>query len=102
MLGPLTHAYMQAKIASLQHTLTGRFAPRPLSCRLTFASTVPHQVVACITTVGGCLLKCCSSRVTNLAIGWISQDTTVHNCQNEEYNIYMHCASCAYTHAQRV
>ena len=88
MRGPLTHAYMQVNIASLQHTLTGRFAPRPLSCRLTCASTVSHQIVACVTAVGSCLPKCCSS-VTNLAIGWISQDTAAHNCQNKQHNMYM-------------
>ena len=85
MHDPLTHAYMPVNIASLQHTSTGRFAPRPLSCRLTRASTVSHQIVACVTAVGSCLLKCCSSRVTNLPIGWARQSATVHNCQNMEY-----------------
>ena len=82
----LAHTHT-VKIASLQHTLTGRFTPRPLSCSLTRASTVSHQIVACVTAVHGCLSECCSSRVTNLAIGWISQNTTVHNCQNEQHNI---------------
>ena len=66
------------------NTLTGRYTPRPISCSLTSASTVSHQVVACVTTVGGCLSKSCSSSVTNLAIGWISQTAAV-NCQDEEY-----------------
>ena len=46
---------------------------------MTCASTVSHQVVACITTVDSCLSKRCSSSVTNLAISWVSQSTTVHN-----------------------
>ena len=43
-----------------QRTFTSRCTPRPHSCSLTSASTVSHQVVACVTTVGGCLSKCCS------------------------------------------
>ena len=50
---PNTHVYKHKK-----HTLTGRGTPRPFSCSLTHASTVSHQVVACVTTVGGCLSKC--------------------------------------------
>ena len=68
-----------------QNTVTGRCTPRPNSCSLTSTCTVSHQaVVACVTTVVGCLSKCCSSCVINLAIGWISQIATVHNCQ--KYN----------------
>ena len=73
----------------LQHTLTGRFTPRPHSCGMTCTSTVSHQVVADITTVGGCLSKGCSSSVTNLAIGWLSQSTTVHVCQKKRYIFIM-------------
>ena len=69
-----------------QHTLTGRCTPRP-SHSLTSANTASHQVVACVTTVGGCLSKCCSSSMINLAIGWISQIITVHSCQKEGYII---------------
>ena len=83
--------------AGWQHTLTGRYTSRPHSCSLTCASVVSHQSVACITTVGGCLSKCCSSSVTNLAIGWVSQIATVHNCQKQIYDTY------AYTYTyQRV
>ena len=63
------------------NTCTGRCTPRPIPCSLTSASTVSHQVVACVTTVGGILSKCCSRSVINLAIGWISQIATVHNCE---------------------
>ena len=63
-----------------QHTVTGGCTPRPHSCSLTCANTVPHQVVAYIATVGRSMSKCCSSSVTNSAIGWISQSTTVHSC----------------------
>ena len=62
-----------------QHTLTSRCTPRPPHS-LTSANTASHQVVAGVTTVGGCLSKCCSSSVINLAIGWISQIITVHSC----------------------
>ena len=80
--------YIKYEIA---YTLTGWCIPRPPSCILTSASTVSHQVVACVTTVGGYLSKCCSSSVINLATGWISQIATVHNCQNEEYIvIFLH------------
>ena len=68
-----------------QGTLTGRCSPRPHSCSLTSESTVTHQVVACVTSVGGCLSKCCSRSVSNTAIGWISQTATVHICQREKY-----------------
>ena len=61
--------------------MTDRCIFWPLSCSLTQASTVSHQVVASVTTVGGFLLKCCSSSVTDLAIGWNSQSATVHNCR---------------------
>ena len=67
-------------------TLTVRCTPRPDTCILTCASTVSHQVVSCITTVGGSLSQCCSSSVINLAIDWISQSATVHNCQWEGYS----------------
>ena len=40
-----------------------------------------QESVACIATVSSCLSKCCSSSMTNMAIGWVSQDTTVHNFQ---------------------
>ena len=63
------------------HTFTGRFTSNPLSCSITSASTVSHQAVACVTTVGGILSKCCPSSVINTAIGWISQIATVHSCQ---------------------
>ena len=63
-----------------QHTLTGGDTPRPHSCSLTCVNVLSHQNVACVTTVGGCLSKCCSSRVTNLTIGWVSQSATVHSC----------------------
>ena len=60
------------------------FIPRPHSISLTHASTVSHQVVASITTVGDFLSKCCSIGMTNLAIGsGIGsgiQSSTVHNC----------------------
>ena len=63
-------------------TDAGRLIPRPHSISLTCASTVSHQLqsVACITTVGGCLSKCCSIGMTNLAIGSGIQSTTVYNC----------------------
>ena len=51
---------------------------------MTYTSAVSHQVVACITTVGGCLSEGYSSSVTNLAIGWVSQSTTVHVCEKKE------------------
>ena len=74
-------------LQQIQHTLTGRGTPRPHFHSLTCASTVSHQVVACVTTVGGCLSKCCSSG-TNMAIGWVSQGTTSHNCWKKRYTIY--------------
>ena len=78
------------------NTCTGRCTPRPISCSLTSASTVSHQVVACVTTVDGCLSKSCSSSVTNLAVGWISQTAAV-NCQDEEYvkpSLKQSCIPC--------
>ena len=60
-------------------TLARRFIPRPHSCSLTCAS-FSLQVVTHITTVGGCLSKCCSSSVTNLTIFWVSQGVAVYNC----------------------
>ena len=66
----------------IQHTLTGRCTPRPHSISLTHASTASHQVVACGTTVGGSLSECCSSG-SNLTIGWVGQNATVHNCWKE-------------------
>ena len=80
------------KQPDIQHTLTGRCTPRPSPCSLTCASTVSHQVVACVTTVGGCLCKCCSSSVTNLAISWVSQRATVHNCLKGGYTMYTQVA----------
>ena len=74
----------------MQHTWTGRGTPRPISISLTSAGTVSHQVVACATTVGGVLSKCCSSSVTNLTIGWVSQSITVHNCLKGEYTHRYH------------
>jgi len=62
-------------------TLTGRCTLRLHSCSLTSASIISYQVEACITTVDGCLFKCCSCSVTNLAIDWISQIATIHNCR---------------------
>ena len=50
----------------------------------------PTRGEACITTVGGCLSKCCSSSVTNLAIGWVSQSATVHSCQTRNVCKYMY------------
>ena len=75
----------------IQHTLTGRFTPRPHSVSLTCASIVSHQVVACVTTVGGCLSKCCSSSVTNLSIGWVSQSVTVNHCWRKDDHITIMC-----------
>ena len=72
---------LNIQVLTYVHTYTGRCIPRPISCSLTSASTVSHHVVACVTTVGGCLSKCCSRSVSNLAIDWISQTATVHNCQ---------------------
>ena len=72
----------------LQHTLTGGYTPRPHSCNLTCALSAAHKVVAWITTVGGCLSKCCSSS-TNLAISWVSQNATVHNCQRIDICIHV-------------
>ena len=74
-------------------TLTGRCTPRPHSCSLTCASTVSHQVVACVTTVGGCLSKCCSRSEINLAISWVSQTATVHNCLKGEYTHTYHAST---------
>ena len=75
--------------APMQHTLTVRFTPWPDSTSLTYTSAVSNQIVACITTVGGCLSVCCSSSVINSAIGWISQNTTVHNCQNNNKKVFI-------------
>ena len=71
-----------------QHTLTGRCTLQPRSISLTCAKAVSLQVVACITTVGGSLSKCCSSSVTNLAIDGVCEGTTVHNCQKKECITY--------------
>ena len=76
----LCYAHAHAVAHETQHTLTDRCISRPLFCSLTCASTVSHQGVACVTTVGGCLSKGCSTRMTNLAIGWVSQSITVHRC----------------------
>ena len=73
-------------------TLTGRSTPKPHSCSLTSLSTIYHQVVACIATVGGCLSKGCSSSVANLAISWVIQSPTVHNC--EKVKLYVHLVLC--------
>ena len=59
-------------------TLTGRCAPRPHFCSLTSATAASHQVVACIAPVGGSFSKCCSSSMTDLAIGWVSQCRNSH------------------------
>ena len=87
----VTCVYVHMKIESLPvsniHTLTGRCTSRPISCSLTSASTVSHQGVACVTTVGGCLSECCSRSESKTAIGWISQIATVHNYQDEENNM---------------
>ena len=66
-------------------TCTGRCTARPHSCRLTSASAASHQVVACITTVVGCLSICCSTSVTNMTIGWVTQSATVLSCQKGKY-----------------
>ena len=68
-----------------KHTFTRRCTPRPILCSLTCASNVSHQVVACVTTVRGCLSKCCSSSGSNLTIGWVRQCATVHNYWKERY-----------------
>ena len=73
-----------------QHTLTGRSTPRTTACSLACVSNTPQQGVPWITTVGGCLSKCCSSSVTNLAFGWVIQSTTVYNC---EKNTCMYCVA---------
>ena len=70
-------------------TFTCRCTPRPHSCSLTSASIDSYQVVACITTVGCCLSKSCSSSVTSSAIGWVIQSATVHNCHKEESSSYV-------------
>ena len=66
-----------------KHTLTGRFTPRPHSCSLTGAYAASKQVVAFITTIGGCLSKACPISVTNLAVLWISKNST--NCKEKDY-----------------
>ena len=89
-----THAHMKNVPCTREKcTLTCRGTPRPPHS-LTHASTVSHQVVACVTTVGGCLSECCS-RVTNLAIGWIRQSITVHSYKNKEY-------TCMYSGADKI
>ena len=70
-----TYLYSQVWLTS-----AGRLIFRPIPCSLTCTSAVSHQVVACITTVGGCLFKCCSIGITNLAIGSVIQRTTVYSC----------------------
>ena len=73
-------------------TDAGRLIPRPIPCSLTCTSAVSHQVVACITTVGGCLFKCCSSGMTNSAIGSVIQRTTVYSCWMKVELIHdVHC-----------
>ena len=73
-------------------TDAGRLIPRPHSISLTCTSAVSHQVVACITTVGGCLFKCCSIGMTNSAIGSVIQRTTVYSCWMEVELIHdVHC-----------
>ena len=63
---PLPYSFKFTKYARVKYiltsclciclnTLTGRCTPRPISCSLTSASTVSHQVVARVTNVGGCL-----------------------------------------------
>ena len=65
---------------------------RPQSCSLTSVSVASNQIVTFITTVGGSLSECCSSSVTNTAILWISQSTTVYNCQKEKYHDEPKCS----------
>ena len=77
----------------IKRTLTGRFIPRPHSISLTCVSTVSHQVVACVTTIGGGLSKCCSIG-TNLAIGWVSQSATVHSCWRKDEHICIMYSIC--------
>ena len=77
--GVYTHTCMMKTIS---HTFTGRFTARPPHC-LTGVGAVSHQDVAWITAVSSCLCKCCSIRVTNSAILWVLQSTTIHSCQNE-------------------
>ena len=74
-------------------TLTCRCTPRPHSCRETSASTASHSAVACIATVGGSPSICCSRSVTNSAIGWVSQSTTVHSCEKEEH-VFVDYVNC--------
>ena len=66
-------------------TDAGRFPPRPHSISLTHVTTVSHQVVASITTVGCYLSECCSIGMTNLAIGSGIQSPTVYNCSMKVY-----------------
>ena len=63
------------------HTLTDRCTPRPYPCSLTHASAVSHQVVACITTVGGCLSESGSIGMSNFPIVWITLSTALYNCR---------------------
>ena len=77
-----------------QCTLTGRCTPRPVSCSLTCLNIVSNQPVPCTTTVVGCLSICCSSSVMNTAIDWVSQNTTVYNCEIEGFTCYaLHTSS---------
>ena len=77
------HMYSQVWL-----TDAGRFTPRPHSVSFTHASTVSHQVVTSITTVGCYLSKCCSIGMTNLAIGSGIQSSTLYNCSMKE-SIYI-------------
>ena len=78
---------LKFQIWSLLHTwqvfwLTGavRFTPRPLSCSLTHASIVSHQVVACVTTVGGRLPNSSPSQ-THISIYGLCQHLTNQGCK---------------------
>ena len=75
--------------SSNENSLTPKHAAHPstpsklhLQCPIAWNN---HQVIACVTSVVGCLSKCCSSSVINPAIDWIRQTTTVHICQ-QYYN----------------
>ena len=74
------HTYSQVWL-----TDTGRLTPRPHSISLTYTSTVSHQVVASVTTVGCYLSQCCSIGMTNLAIRSGIQSSTVYNCGMKVY-----------------
>ena len=83
-------------------TDAGRLIPRPILSSLTCTSAVSHQVVACITTVGGGLSECCSIEMTNSAVGSVIQRTTVYSCWIKVELLHdVHCIAnvcyCQYT-----